>query len=103
MTGRHCNAPGYPLVINTLGKLIDHGYQLATYCDVHGGQGWADLQALASKLGRAHTSDSAALCKHLPCPGCLRNMSIRVHPPNQPDTGGAHSYSVNRSVGTQAF
>ncbi len=86
----HCDAPGYPYTLDTIGKLIDDGYKLAVYCDPCGlSQGWADLEGLAARLGRDFTTEREALIRELPCPDCLRPMDIRLHPP-APDSGGAH-------------
>lgn len=89
---RHTSAPGYPLTIDTLGKLIDGGYSLAAYCDrCVEPRGLVDLEALVAKLGRDHSSSRDALRPHLPCPKCTERMSFTLHPPSQPTAAGAHS------------
>jgi hypothetical protein len=84
------------LTISTLGHLIEGGYTLETYCLIHGAQGKADLDGLAAKLGRDFCFIGDALLKHLPCPDCLRDMEFRVHPPGQPDMGGAHNMGTRK-------
>lgn len=89
----HCDAPGYPCVLDTVGKMVSDGYRLAAYCDRPcGGAGdWVDMKALVARAGRDHPCDADSLAKVLPCPICGTGMRVRLHPPNTPTAGGAHS------------
>lgn len=87
----------YPFTLDTLGKMLDEGYRLESYCDTSRGcgrsQGSIDIAALAARLGRDHPCGHDDLAPHLPCPDCLADLTVRLHPPNQPDIGRAHSHS----------
>lgn len=91
--------PEYPLRINTLGVLIDHGYSLFMYCEESkkgvycGYSKQLDLEKLAARLGRDHGSMHDDLIPaHLYCLKCQsRNVSLRLHPPT-PDQGRAHDH-----------
>ena len=76
---------------NTLGVLIDYGYEVALYCEnLHDGLNcdfvkMLDLEKLAAKLGRDHGCRHDDLVPHLWCTKCGgKNVSIRLHPPNVP-------------------
>lgn len=72
--------------INTIGALIDGGYQLAIHCDSldcrH--SAWADLPVLAERLGRDHGTMHDDLVPKLRCSKCGgRRAGIRLHAPHR--------------------
>lgn len=81
----------------TLGALIDHGYRIAIYCENPREAGvtcgfvkWADLEKLARRLGRDHSSLAPDITPHMWCTKCGgRKVSIRCHPP-APGIGQSH-------------
>ncbi len=87
----------YPLVIDTIGKLIDGGYELGAHCAERGCNhfGWLDLEMLAKRLGRDHRSMRADLVPHLRCSRCgSKNVSITLHPPTRSTYGGETAWMV---------
>jgi hypothetical protein len=46
------NAELHPIVLSTIGHLIDYGYRLSSWCSVCFRHGEIDLQALAARVGR---------------------------------------------------
>ena len=75
--------------IDTLGILIDDGYRLAIYCEDQNCRHWvwADLPALAERLGRDHGCLHDDFTPKLRCTKCGgRRFGIRLHPPHRPGT-----------------
>lgn len=75
--------------IDTLGVLIDDGYGLAIYCENQDCRHWvwADLPALAARLGRDHSTMHDDLTPKLRCSKCGgKRISLRLHPPSNPVT-----------------
>jgi hypothetical protein len=76
--------------IRTIGDLIDGRYRLAIYCEDQDCRhwAWADLQALAARLGRDHGSMRDDLVPKLRCSACRgkrrKGVSIRLHPDPTP-------------------
>jgi hypothetical protein len=75
--------------IDSLGKLIDKGYNVALYCeaprDPCGFIKWVDLPKLAEHLGRDHGCLHDDLVPHLWCTKCGgKAVAIRLHPPTLP-------------------
>jgi hypothetical protein len=77
--------------IDTLGAMIDGGYQLALYCENYRGPTsctfvkWVDLEKLAAHLGRDHSSMAPDILPHLFCTKCGgEKVSVRLHPPTLP-------------------
>lgn len=80
--------------INSIGKLIDHGYSVALYCDAPrdpcGFVKWIDLPKLAEHLGRDHGCLASDITPHLWCTKCGgKTVAIRLHP-----FTGPHPYSA---------
>lgn len=74
--------------IGTLGDLIDTGHRLYIYCEaIHDGLRCghyvlADLDALAARVGRAHSILHDDLVPKLRCSKCgSKDLSLRLHPP----------------------
>lgn len=72
---------------DTLGAMIDDGYQLALYCENYDGPTscgfvkWVDLEKLAAKLGRDHSSLAPAILPGMWCTKCQgKKVSVRLHP-----------------------
>lgn len=90
--------------INSIGKLIDHGYRVALYCE-NPRDGltcnfvkWLDLEKLAAKLGRNHGCLASDITPHLWCTKCGgKKVSVRLHPPT-----GPHDYSESSIAQQQA-
>jgi len=81
-----------PLTIDTLGACIDGGYTITMHCEArHNGlmchySKVLDLEKLAKKLGRDHSSMHNDLVPHLWCLKCgSKNVSIRLGPPTLRD------------------
>ena len=68
--------PHRPLVLDTLGKLIDNGMQLTAYCHERdcGHSATLDLKELVARLGRNHDPSAARLLPHLTCLKCGANV-----------------------------
>jgi hypothetical protein len=76
---------------DTIGSLIDDGYELALYCENYRGPTscgfvkWVDLEKLAAHLGRDHSSLAPAILPHMHCTKCGgKKVSVRLHPPTLP-------------------
>lgn len=78
--------------LDTLGALIDEHYRLHIYCEAtHAGlpcghHVLADLDAIAARLGRDHSSMHDDLAPKLRCSKCgAKEVSLRLHPPTVRD------------------
>lgn len=73
-----------PLVINTLGAIVDGDYSLTAYCyDMECQHSAAlDVEALAKRLGREHGSMRWDLVPKLRCTKCGgKDVGLRLAPP----------------------
>lgn len=77
----------YPLVIDTLGKCIDKGYQIGLHCNQWRDGApcnffkWLDLDKLSGTLGRDHSCMHNELVPHLWCTRCgSRQVSLILSP-----------------------
>lgn len=85
----------YPLVVDTIGKMIALGEDLSVYCNNHGchrGQR-VNLAMLAHRVGMAFPSDARALKPMFFCSLCRdagrpdRNISFIIAPCTVPHSG----------------
>jgi hypothetical protein len=78
----------YPLVIDTLGKLIVTGHSISIHCNTLGchNSNMMDLEAVATRLGVDHSCGADDLLPHFHCRACRaagrpdRNMSMCLSP-----------------------
>lgn len=78
--------------LDTIGALIDEHHRLHIYCEASydglrcGHHAWADLEALAARFGRDHSSLHDDLVPKLRCSKCgSKKLSLRLHPPTVRD------------------
>lgn len=83
--------------IDTIGALIDGGYQLRVYCERGGFDGRCnhssviDLEKAAAKLGREHRSMHEDLKDKFKCSSCgSRLVSFKLHPPTATRAGNPY-------------
>lgn len=74
----------YPQTVDTIGALIDDDYRLALHCEDCRHHAWADLPALADRLGRDHGCMHDDLAPKLRCSKCGgRKIGLRLHAPHR--------------------
>ncbi|MEO3389484.1 hypothetical protein [Mesorhizobium sp. CAU 1741] len=80
----------HPVTINTIGICLDEGYRIAVCCNVWRDGApcnwwkWLDLEKLAAKLGRDHSSMHDDLVPHLYCLRCgSKDVGLRLDPPSR--------------------
>ncbi|MGB3899454.1 MAG: hypothetical protein WA973_12945 [Mesorhizobium sp.] len=82
----------YPLVIDTIGKMLGMGEEITVHCHVNGCEhsGRVNLVRLGYRLGFDHGCQDADLRPYFYCPKCRgagrpdRKISFRSHPLTEP-------------------